>query len=265
MGGESPKPESLPAAGGYPPPRPRSLWPVAFTVVALAVLGVASAAAWWVARGVSGVGAAAVNEAAEVVKAAVSPQVVRREVMRVILERPDRTPKLVVMTEPVRVIVERTDELKWLYVYWGTSSARLELAGNRVQWVVDLAALGDDSVTVDPDAKTVTVRVPPPRLDRDMVVVQTNPLYVREETERGWARLPASAQTLADDAKAQIVPAILAAADNADSHREARSAAADAVRALLEPLLSPYLTEQGLALRVVVEDAPSQPAPEGPG
>lgn len=229
-------------------------------VVALAVISALSVGTWWVMRGVSGAGAAVVQEAAQAVRDAVSPQVVRQEVMRVIIERPDRTPKLVVMTEPVRVVVERTDELKWLYVYWGTSSARLELAGNRVQWIVDLSRLDEGDALVDEATRTVTVRVPEPRLDREMVVVQTDPLYVREETERGWARLPASAKRLADDAKARIVPAILEAADTAESRAEAQRAAGEAVEALLKPLLAPYLREHGLSLRVVVGEAPLAPA-----
>ncbi len=252
---------------GAPPlgqERPRSLWPIAFTIVALALIAAISAGAWWVASGLTAAGSAVVDRATGVVREAVSPRVIRQEVLTILLDRPDHTPKLVVMTQPVRVVIERTDELRWLYVYWGTSSARLEIAGNRVQWFVDLSGIGEQNIVVNEAAGNVTLYVPPPRLDREMVAVQTNPLYVRQETDRGWARLPASAQRLADDARRRIVPTILAAADTPDTRSEASRAAAAAVEQVVRPLLSPYLREHGLTLRVEVGEPPASPPAGNP-
>lgn len=241
----------------------RSWWPIGLAVIVLAVVGAITTVIiypLWAAKDLAEQGGRAavdaVGRAVEKVAQGLQPQVTRQETITIISEQAQRQAKLVVMEQPVRVQIEKADEysLLWDYLYLGQNTATLQIDGNRVQWVVDLTRFDADGVIVDEAAKTVTLRFPPPRLDTEMVVVQTDPARIQVRTARGWARWPGSAEQLVEEAKREIRPRVILGANTRENRAAAHEAAEATLRAFFQ-LLTERWEEAGYRVTIEVEES----------
>jgi hypothetical protein len=132
--------------------------------------------------------------------------------------------KLVVLQATVTADVMKRNERRILGVSLGETSVLVRAPG-RVQFVVPLDQLTDDSIAYDAPAKKLILRVPRPMPDRDMVGI--DPAQISVWRSIGWCRLRGSASELESEATTEIIPQAVLAADNdwlqARAEDEARS------------------------------------------
>ena len=144
--------------------------------------------------------------------------------------------KLVVLTTDVAADIHKENTKWWLGVNWGTTTVDLKAPG-KVQYYVPLDGFAARDIAVAADGRSVVVRVAEPVLDREIVEVESDPAKIEVRTEAGWARLQAwSGKTLEDSAKAELRRHVLEAGDAPLVHREAETAAREAVTEILRPL-----------------------------
>ena len=164
---------------------------------------------------------------------ALRPNVTLKTVIHGQFARIETTPKLVVMTDTINVEVVRSSEKRalWGLLNLGTTEVRLRAPGNKIQFVVPLGKVTADDFSYDAAARKVTVRVPAPVLDTDLVEVQSDPAKIEVQTSVGWARLSAySGKSLEEKSRAALRQEVLAAADTPAMHDLARVQAEKALR-----------------------------------
>lgn len=144
--------------------------------------------------------------------------------------------RLVVATVPVDVTVS-TESVKTLWgMYLGTSRVDLRARGNRVQFYVPLQDVAEGDVSLDRRRGVLTVRIPRPVVDSEMVFVQSDPALVDVRTQVGWASLD---MTMGAELRRQARTALKAAVIEQALRdrrlaREVEQVAADAVKKELE-------------------------------
>lgn len=153
--------------------------------------------------------------------------------------------KLVVMTAEVDVNIDKTSEKRvlWDALRLGDTTVRLRVRDNKVQYYIPMDQFTQEMLTYQPERNALVATVPTPRLDEEVVEVQSNPDRVEAETEVGWGRLEAySGRHLLDEARRELRDAVLREGANPLLQEKARTEAEQAVRNLLNDLL-PYLRE----------------------
>ena len=220
------------------PPRqqtsPNPGWPIAMAVIAVALIVLGGFVFKTCARQPSEV-ASAIQEAAR-------PQYNVTTIIQTSLERLREESKLVVYTADVAVMVTKLSEKKVLYgkVDLGTTTVRVRAAGNKAQVVVPLNELAAGDFAFDTNSQTLTVTMPPPRVDETLVEVQTDPTYYEIETELGWARLDGfSGDFLRDQARRDLRPAVIAEASHPRIIKMAEESGREKLGALLDAAIKP--------------------------
>ncbi|MBX7259152.1 MAG: DUF4230 domain-containing protein [Candidatus Hydrogenedentes bacterium] len=123
--------------------------------------------------------------------------------------------KLVVYTQSVTAVVEKTSEKKYAIKFigdikLGDTVTSLRAQGNKVQYYIPLDTLDESDFSYDADAKCLTVFLPRPVLDTEMVEVQSNPELIEIRTDVGWGRLGSySGAFLEEQAKKELRDAVL--------------------------------------------------------
>ncbi len=149
--------------------------------------------------------------AVEALVGAARPRVVETTVISTALSRLQDEAKLVVLTAETDARVSKISEKSTIWgIDLGQSRVDLWASGNKVQYVLPLAELDERSAYFDADRNVLSVTVPPPALDEQMVEVQSNPEKIRVQTELGWARLDRySGQFLRREARKDLRPAVI--------------------------------------------------------
>lgn len=167
------------------------------------------------------------------------------------IENVKQESKLVVMTAEVDVEIGKSSEKRilWESFKLGDTTVRLRVRDNKVQYVVPLKEFDMDDVAYNPEKQCLVIRVPAPRLDTEMVEVQSNPDKMDAETEVGWGRLEMfSGEFLMDEAKRALRDAVLREGAGPLLQEKAKTEAESAMRALLKDWV-PNLRE-GVTMRV---------------
>jgi hypothetical protein len=226
------------------PQRSSSSWPLAIAAVAIALIALIA----FVFKSCAGQS----NEIASAIQGATQPQYNINTVIQTSLERLREESKLVVFTADVAVMVTKFSEKKVLYgkVDLGTTTVRVRAAGNKAQLIVPLNELSSGDFEFDENLRRLTVTMPPPRVDKALVEVQTDPTFYEIETEPGWARLDSfSGDFLRDQARRDLRPAVIAEA----SHPRIIKMAEESGREKLQALLAAAIAPIDPKLQVVVE------------
>lgn len=231
--------------------RTRPWWPLAIMVIGLA-LSVALPIVYltWAAKDSADRAAAGtvdlardaatgatnlVRDAGAAAKRMLTVNEVRGEMVRAIGTGGDRQAKIVVLTSEVDVEVRRASQYTtlWGYLSLGESAAAVRLRGNKVQWILPVREPG---FSAEEATKTLHLYYPTPVLDPTMVVVQTDREMIETRTDRGWARLPGSAERLVQDAMSAVRPNVMAAANSQFNRELALERAREVLRELYAPL-----------------------------
>jgi hypothetical protein len=149
--------------------------------------------------------------------------------------------KLIVLRAEVAAeVTKESQKMQRLFGYdldLGTTMVRIRARENQVQFFVPLTSLSDKSFEYQSREKRLVFRAPLPRLDTNLVEVQSDPAKIEVDTRVGWARLDSySGQFLRDEAKRELRPAVLAVANNELLTDKAKLAARESLQALLRPV-----------------------------
>ena len=145
--------------------------------------------------------------------------------------------KLVVLSTQINVDLTKSNEKVIWGVPLGTTTVTVRALDNRVQYCVPLTNISKGDFRYDGVHKRLTLRVPAPRIDEDLVEVQSDPSKIEFRTDVGWARLNSrSGQFLRDQAQRELRPAIVREGNNSLYLDRAKSNAREDLKKLLEPL-----------------------------
>ncbi|HUO10693.1 MAG TPA: DUF4230 domain-containing protein [Phycisphaerae bacterium] len=162
-----------------------------------------------------------------------------------------RQQKLVVLQTTVDADVTREEGSTSWGMYWGTNVARVAVHGAHVQYYIDLTTLSTGDFIYDAPAKTLTVTLPPPRLDTSMVSIDPGQIQTLD-LRGGWMRW--NKEETRDNAITELRPKIIIEASVPLMQKEAREAGQEAVTRFMSPLMT-NLSKEGITLNVRYRDA----------
>lgn|GEM_PF-3865878 len=204
-------------------PPVRFNWPLAFTIVAVLLIGVGSYFGFLVLR-------------------FFRPNIVvnERMVTTTAVSELSRRPKLVVLSAKVTAWVEAENDSEWsllgISVPRGRTKVALRSTANQVQFVIPLEAFGAEQVRFDSVDNELVVTLPQPVVDPDLVEIDQFP---EVRTDVGWSRLDSrSGEALRTKAKQGLREAVLQEASTPVYLGAARDAGRSAVMSLLGPAIA---------------------------
>lgn len=168
-----------------------------------------------------------------------APTITNTTIIQSSVTRLQQEAKFVVMTANINVEVQRTSEKRAFYdlVDFGDTVATVRTRGNKAQYYVDLSNIQENDFKLEGNNKRLVVTVPDPRVDDQIVEVQSDPSQIEIQTEVGWGRLSArSGQRVKDEALRALRDAVLSEARSAMYIKLARQNAEEKVAALIDPL-----------------------------
>ncbi len=133
----------------------------------------------------------------------------------------------------------------------GTSNLRMVSMGNRVQYYIPLNDVAENDIVWDGEKKTLTLKVPAPVVDSDLVEIQQDPrqiLFLGENSWFDWARGGGKPE-LAQEAKDNLRQYVLKTARTRYYMSMAEDNAAREMERLVQTLITPLEPEA----RVIVE------------
>ena len=217
-----------------PPPRGSGVaWAIAFSLVSISAI----AAITFLLRQCSP--AHISQNIATGLAQAFQPQINANTVINTTLNRMADQSKLVVLSASVNVEITKSDEKVIWGVPLGTTVVALRARDNRVQYYVPLTNISKGDFKYDDVHKRLTLRVPKPVVDKDLVEVQSDPSKIEVRTDVGWARFDRfSGQILREQAQRELRPVIILEAKNPLYIDKAKTNAREALKKLLEPMAS---------------------------
>ena len=97
--------------------------------------------------------------------------------------------KYVVASQSLTVTIDRAEEYRgWWGFYLGTTTARIRVDDCRVQYIIPTEKVRADDFVFDRARNTLTVTLPRPVLDQDIVDIPTDPAKWWIESSSGWSR-----------------------------------------------------------------------------
>lgn len=195
-------------------------WPIVIVILTLAALLI---------------GSRLINKTAQ----SFAPTITNTTLIQSSVTRLQQEAKFVVMTAQINVEVQRTSEKVAFYnmIDFGDTVATVRTRNNKAQYFIDLSQISEKDFQLK--GKNLVVLVNDPRVDEQIVEVQTDPSQIEIQTEVGWARLSArSGQRVKDEAVAALRQAVIDEARAAMYVKLARESAKEKVAALLSPLVT---------------------------
>ncbi|MBI2432384.1 MAG: DUF4230 domain-containing protein [Candidatus Hydrogenedentes bacterium] len=255
-------PATLEDAGAPPKSRPslRFNWATSCAVVCLGFLVLLGLALFF-AQGLLRHSFDSGERVITAIPEAFKPQVNYKTIVASSLSNLREKRDLIVLQAEVDVEISKEDSLSmfndWLYL--GTSVTSVRALGNRIQYFVPLADISEEDFMLSETNKRIYVIVPVPRFNEEVVEVQSDPERVQIQTERGWARLPSSAESLEHSARAELREKVVEEGKKPALLTIAKVNARKAVTEFLAGLTQTLDAE--LTLEVCFEDE----IPNGPG
>ena len=162
--------------------------------------------------------------------------------------------KYVVASQSLAVTIERAKEHRgWWGLYLGTSTARIRVDDCRVQYIIPTDQINVDDFVYDRNRSVLTVTLPKPILDQNIVDVPSDPSKWWTESSSGWAKFD-KADVLKEAQQAVRNEALVAAYQR--GFDEATEAVA--VKRLKESLRK-WLKQSDLAIEVIFRDRRNAP------
>jgi len=225
---ENPTPETKPAARSS-----GNAWAIAFAVVA--VTAIAAVAFMFRECSPAHVSRTVSSGLAE----AFQPKINVNTVIYTTMSNMVNQSKLVVLSTHINVDLMKSNEKVVWGVPLGTTTVTVRALDNVVQYYVPLTNITKADFKYDDVHKRLTVRIPAPRLDEDLVEVQSDPGKIEFRTEVGWARFDSrSGQFLRDQAQKELRPAIVREGNSSLYIDKAKMNARESLKKLLEPMAS---------------------------
>lgn len=97
--------------------------------------------------------------------------------------------KYVVASQSLTVTVQRAEEYRgWWGFYLGTTTASIRVDDCRVQYIIPTEKVRSDDFVFDQSHNTLTVTLPRPVLDQDIVDIPSDPAKWWIQSSNGWSR-----------------------------------------------------------------------------
>jgi hypothetical protein len=160
-----------------------SHWPLAITAIGLGTIIFILVTVFLVARGCENI----VDKLAQAFK----PDVGSKTVIDGGIGKLKFEPKLVVVTIPINCTLEKTMTTKILWgIPIGSTRVTVRALENHVQYIIPADQIAADGKSrYDEKTKTLHFCVPFPRLDLEMISVQSDPAKIEVLTEGAWLSL----------------------------------------------------------------------------
>lgn len=128
----------------------------------------------------------------------------------------DHTRKLVVYTQEVDIEVYKEENKRVLndWIPWGKANVRMKVMGNKVQFFVPMASLNEQSFSYDRRSRKLLVKVPRVELDKEMVMVQSDPDKMLLEKNGSWLPFGADVEKLNREAMSELKDKVILAANH---------------------------------------------------
>ncbi len=216
----------------------RNPWPLALIIIVL-ILAIVLAGTLLALKVLSGAARVAdvPTQIANSLASAFRPTVTVNTLFTSTIGEMHSHPKLVVLTTLITAEVEKSSNTTWAGINFGTTSVRIRARENKVQYYIPLDGLQTSNFVYDDQHKKLIVRVPAPRLDDELVDVQSNPNKIDVETSNGWAKLDSfSGAPLRDEARQELRSAVLSAGRHIIMQHEAERRGQEVLKNALRPI-----------------------------
>ena len=134
---------------------------------------------------------AVVGKAGVVLKDMLKPTINIEQVIANTIGELKKESKLVVLTVEITVREKRssTKRTLWDTLSLGETIVEVLVTGNKVQYIVPTAVISKDTFRWDASRGEVTIDIPCPVLDEDIVEIQSDPAHIEVRKDIGWGRL----------------------------------------------------------------------------
>ncbi len=166
----------------------------------------------------------------------------------------DLTSKYVVLTQSVDVELGRNEVSTIFGIYNREADLRVTYKDNKIQYYVDLERLSDQDVQYDMDSKTVYIYIASPKLDEDVVEVQSNPENIIKKEKTSWITYGIDMEKMKDDIQAKVRKEVLETGSHDRYKILAIENAQKKLAELFNKILGKFLKEKNLGLEVIVYD-----------
>jgi len=97
--------------------------------------------------------------------------------------------KIVVMTGEVNLSVKRSHTKFFSRLNLGTTAVEVLVPKNKVQYVIPTNAISEESFRWNDETGEVSIEIPTPVIDEEIVEIQSDPSLIKVRKEIGWGRL----------------------------------------------------------------------------
>lgn len=97
--------------------------------------------------------------------------------------------KIVVMTGEVNLSVKRSHTKFFSRLNLGTTAVEVLVPKNKVQYVIPTDAISEESFRWNDETGEVSIEIPTPVIDEEIVEIQSDPSLIKVRKEIGWGRL----------------------------------------------------------------------------
>ena len=97
--------------------------------------------------------------------------------------------KIVVMTGEVNLSVKRSHTKFFSRLNLGTTAVEVLVPKNKVQYVIPTDAISQESFRWNDETGEVSIEIPTPVIDEEIVEIQSDPSLIKVRKEIGWGRL----------------------------------------------------------------------------
>jgi hypothetical protein len=97
--------------------------------------------------------------------------------------------KIVVMTGEVNLSVKRSHTKFFSRLNLGTTAGEVLVPKNKVQYVIPTNAISEESFRWNDETGEVSIEIPTPVIDEEIVEIQSDPSLIKVRKEIGWGRL----------------------------------------------------------------------------
>ena len=163
--------------------------------------------------------------------------------------------KLVVMSSEIDIDVAKKSEMKvlWDTLDLGDTVVRIRAFKNKVQYYLPVEGLSEKNFRYDAARKKLIFQAPAPRLDFEMVDVQSNPEMIEIQTDVGWARLKAgSGAKMEKEARIALRPSVIREGASPVLLHIAQENAEKTLKEMFKPLTNTF--KEGVELEIQFDE-----------
>ena len=162
--------------------------------------------------------------------------------------------KLVVLTQNVNVEMYKDKDNRVMYDWLSVGSANMKIKflDNKVQYYVPLDELKETDIIYEADTRTVKIVPPSVKIDKDVVVIQSDPDKIIKEENGSWSPFGPKIKDLNNEIMKEIKQQTLVAGYKPWIREKAQAEAQKALEALFHKILDEFLRKENMKLEIII-------------